>query len=95
MSKTKQNTTPAIFQQKFKTIDHKYPTKFSANNLLIPNQKLKSSRFSISARGPTIWNKFCDDGTKKITLRTKVFGGKSFGGKTSAEKLSDKFLNFG
>ena len=67
MFKTKQNTTPAIFQQKFKTINHKYPTKFSANNLLIPNQKLKSSRFSISARGPTIWNKFCDDGTKKIT----------------------------
>ena len=39
MFKTKQNTTPAIFQQKFKTINHKYPTKFSANNLLIPNQK--------------------------------------------------------
>ena len=67
MFKTKQNTTPAIFQQKFKTINHKYRTKFSANNLLIPNQKLKSSRFSISARGPTIWNKFCDDGTKNIT----------------------------
>ena len=29
------------------------------------------------------------------TLRTKIFSGKSFGGKTSAEKLSDKFLNFG
>ena len=29
MFKTKQNTTPAIFQQKFKTINHKYPTKFS------------------------------------------------------------------
>ena len=27
MFTTKQNTTPAIFQQKFKTINHKYPTK--------------------------------------------------------------------
>ena len=31
----------------------------------------------------------------KYTLRTKIFGGKSFGGKTLAEKLSDKLLNFG
>ena len=29
------------------------------------------------------------------TLRTKIFSGNSFGGKTSAEKLSEKFLNFG
>ena len=29
------------------------------------------------------------------TLRPKIFVGKSFGGKTSAENLSDKFLNFG
>ena len=43
MFKTKQNTTPTIFQQRFRTINHKYPTKFSANNLLIPNQK----RFSV------------------------------------------------
>jgi len=29
------------------------------------------------------------------TLTTKTFVGKSFGGKTSAEKLSDKFFYFG
>ena len=40
MLKTKQNTTPTIFQQQFKIINHKYPTKFSAYNLSIPNQKL-------------------------------------------------------
>ena len=44
MFKIKQNTVPTIFQHKFKTISHKYPTKFSANNLLIQNQNLKSLR---------------------------------------------------
>ena len=29
------------------------------------------------------------------TLRPKIFVGKSFGGKSLAEKLSDNFLNFG
>ena len=38
MFKTKQNITPTIFQQKFKIINHKYPT----------NQKLKSSQVYIS-----------------------------------------------
>ena len=33
------------------------PTKFSTYNHLIPIQKFKSSRFSISTRGPTIWYK--------------------------------------
>ena len=35
------------------------------------------------------------DGAIWHKLTTKTFGGKSFGGKTSAEKLSDSFSNFG
>ena len=51
MFKPKQDTTPTIFKKKIKTINHKYSTKLSAYNLLITNQKLKSSRFSISNQG--------------------------------------------
>ena len=45
MFKTKENTTPVLFQKKFKKSKHKYPTNFSNNNLLIPYSKLKSSEF--------------------------------------------------
>ena len=56
MFKANTNVTPIIFQQKFKKPYHKYPTSFSINNLTIPHVKLKTSKFCISVRGPTLWN---------------------------------------
>ena len=67
MFKTKENTTPVLFQKKFKKSKHKYPTNFSNNNLLIPYSKLKTSQFCISVRGPTLWNSLLNNKTKHLT----------------------------
>ena len=63
MFKTKENTTPVL-----KKSNHKYPTNFSNNNLLIPYSKLKTSQFCISVRGPTLWNSLLNNKTKHLTL---------------------------
>ena len=64
MFKTKHQTSPAIFHKIFKKAIHKYPTNFATNNLLVPQHKLKSSRFCISTRGPVLWNHFLNNEIK-------------------------------
>ena len=58
MLKVKLNLAPNVFSETFNEIKHKYPTNYSANNFLIPQKQLKVSEFSISVRGPKIWNNF-------------------------------------
>ena len=47
---------PFIILTKFCKPSHPYPTNFSAHNLLVPTLKLKKSRYSVSIRGPLLWN---------------------------------------
>ena len=54
-----------IFNNTFKKPDHKYPTKFSISNYSLKKHSLKSSEFSISYRGPKLWNAILSDEEKK------------------------------
>ena len=67
MFKTNQRLTPNIFFDKFKTINHSYPTTYSTNNFTVPKQQLKISNFFISTRGPIIWNNFLNNKIKSLT----------------------------
>ena len=62
MFKTK--TSTEIFHKIFKKSIHKYLTNFATNKLLVPQHKLKSSRFCISTRGPLLWNHFLNNEIK-------------------------------
>ena len=50
----------------FKKIEHKYPTNFANINFKIPNLNLKSTRFAISKRGPSLWNALLSDTIKTV-----------------------------
>ena len=67
MQKTKLNQNPKLFSQTFQPITHKYPTKYAENNFLKPKSKLKISKYSVSIRGPTLWNDFLHSKTKSLT----------------------------
>ena len=71
MFKSQHRLSPMVFQNMFKKIEHKYPTNFANNNFKIPNLNLKSTRFAISTRGPTLWNALLSDKIKTVeTLST-------------------------
>ena len=67
MLKTKLQLTPKLFLTKFHTIKHKYPTNYANNNYSVPKHQLKTSKYCISIRGPTLWNKFLTNEAKTIT----------------------------
>ena len=67
MFETKQRLTLNIFFDKFKTINHSYPTTYSTNNFTVPKQQLEISNFRISTRGPTIWKNFLNNKIKSLT----------------------------
>ena len=66
MFKSQHRLSPTVFQNMFKKIEHKYPTNFANNNFKIPNLNLKSTRFAISTRGPTLWNALLTDKIKTV-----------------------------
>ena len=66
MHKFSNGNLPKIFNNTFKKPDHKYPTKFSISNYSLKKHYLKSSEFSISYRGPKLWNEILSDKEKKI-----------------------------
>ena len=53
-------------EHKYPTNFDKYPTNFANNNFKIPNLNLKSTRCSISTRGPTLWNAVLSDTIKTV-----------------------------
>ena len=62
VSKSKLNRTipelnrniPEVFHETIKKPNHKYPTTFSNLNYSIKKYYLKSTKYSVSYRGPTI-----------------------------------------
>ncbi|XP_057290307.1 uncharacterized protein LOC130612998 [Hydractinia symbiolongicarpus] len=57
MYKAKNNDTPEVFNNTFHISHNKYTTR-SAGQYYPPFRKTKNSQFSISYRGPHIWNSF-------------------------------------
>ena len=67
MFKLKNSMAPKVFQNQFKSIQHKYPTKYSLQNFKQPKTISKLTKFSITSRGPELWNNFINNETKLIT----------------------------
>ena len=67
MHKVSNNVTPLIFNDMFKKPSHKYPTNFSHNNFSLKKCSLNSTKYSISFRGPKLWNEFLNTDEKQIS----------------------------
>ena len=55
-----------VFHEAIKKRNHKYPTTFSNLNYSIKKYSLKSTKYSVSYRGPTLWNTILDKRDKEI-----------------------------
>ena len=71
MFKYHNSMTPKVFNGHFSKITHRYPTRHSFSNLKIPWTKLRLTDFSITCRGPRIWNAFLTDTLKNSKTLTK------------------------
>ena len=67
MHKVSNNVAPLIFHEMFKKPSHKYPTNFSLNNFSLKKCCLNSTKYSISFRGPKLWNEFLNTDEKEIS----------------------------
>ena len=56
--KFKNKQTPKIFNNIIDTPVHQYPTKFSEAKFSVKRFALRSTKYSVSVRGPKIWNEF-------------------------------------
>ena len=54
------------FQTKFQYIEHKYETRKSKDNFIVPKRNARITRFAISSRGPPIWNSPINNPTETI-----------------------------
>ena len=66
MYKFKNKQTPKIFNDIIDTLVHQYPTKFSKANFSIKRFALRRTKYSISVRGPKIWNEFLANEEKSV-----------------------------
>ena len=66
MYKFKNNQTPKVFDDMFEKPSHKYPTRSSEVSYTYKKFSLNSSRYSISIRGPKIWNELITKDEKEI-----------------------------
>ena len=67
MFTVKTSIIPRTFNQVFSLRVHVYQTRFSDNSFKICDFNLKLTRFAISFRGPTVWNKFLTQSEKSYT----------------------------
>ena len=68
MHKIKTNSSTRIVLHQSQTINHKYTTRYSRNNLKEPKRETNYAKYCIHARGPVIWNKFLSETEKKTYL---------------------------
>ena len=66
MFKIKTNKAPRIFENQFMEIQRQYSTRFSRNNVVKSQLIYSKTKFSVSLRGPRLWNKLLDQ--QKISL---------------------------
>ena len=65
MHRVENETVPSIFLKTFCKPSYPYPTNFFIHNFLVPNLKLKKSRYRVSIRGPLLWNNILTAAEKK------------------------------
>ena len=56
----------SIFANKFIYPSHRYPTNFSKNNFALPKYPSQKSKYKISIRGPSLWNKVLSNTEKEL-----------------------------
>ena len=61
MHRVKNNTIPNIFEKSFKINKNKYNTKTTNTRFYKPLVKTKYNQYSISYRGPQLWNSLIPD----------------------------------
>ena len=66
MYKLKNEKIPQVFKTQFFKIQHRYPTRYSTNNYVIPRTTLRKTDFAITCRGPSLWNKVLPTEMKDI-----------------------------
>ena len=66
---------PSIFANKFTYPSHKYPIHFSKNKFALPKYLSHKSKYKISVRGPSLWNKVLSN-TEKELQETSLFKAK-------------------
>ena len=75
MHKVNNNVAPIAFHEIFTKPSHNYPTKptitlFSYNSFSLKKCSLNSTKYSISFRGPKLWNDFLNNEEKQIRFYT-------------------------
>ena len=70
MFKIKANTAPCIFENQFTEIQHQYSTTFSKNSFVKSQLVYTQTKFSVSSRGPRLWNKLLDQQQKSLDRKT-------------------------
>ena len=66
MERIKMRNISEVFHKTIKEPNHKYPTTFSKLNYSIKKYSLKLTIYSVSYRGPTLWNTIIDKRDKEI-----------------------------
>ena len=90
MYKAHSNQLSPLFMSKFKLRSHKYETRHVDNTYKLPKLTNKFSQFSLSYRGPKIWNKFLTS-LKPLSKSNDVF---KFSGKRHLLSSSDDIFTF-
>ena len=70
MFKIKTNTAPCIFENQFTEIQHQYSTRFSKNSFVESQLVCCQTKFSVSSRGRSLWNKLLDEQQKSLDRET-------------------------
>ena len=73
MYKFKNKQTPKIFNNIIDTTVHQNPTKFSKAKFSVKRFALRSTKYSVSVRGPKIWNEFLTYEEKSIDSHAVLF----------------------
>ena len=60
------NQIPSLFSDFIKIPNHKYSSNFSQSSFYLKRYSLNSTKYSISIRGPKLWNDFINKGEKDI-----------------------------
>ena len=72
MFKIKTNTAPSSFENQFTEIQHQYSTRFSKNSFVESQSVYSQTKFSVSSRGPRLWNKLLDQQQKSLDRETSL-----------------------
>ena len=73
MHKVKNNQTPNVFINIFSKLENKYDTRLCEHNFNKPLYKTKLAQYTITFRGPQLWNSLVPTDYKKSKIKTHKF----------------------